>query len=125
MDLALTCTETIEEYLRNRRQDALGQLTQALRARPADVAAGMENCWRTVQSRAPGMLLVEESFISPASPWSGRPARPLTWLTEEVHDLVDDLIEQVILRGGQIALVPDGDLEPHGRVALISRARRP
>lgn len=125
LDLALACTETIEEYLRNRRQDALGQLTQALRARPADVAAGMENCWRTVQSRAPGMLLVEESFISPGIAVVGSSGTTTEVVTEEVHDLVDDLIEQVILRGGQIALVPDGDLESHSRVALISRARRP
>ena len=28
----------------------------------------------------------------------------------DVHDLVDDLMEQVILMGGQLALVADGDL---------------
>lgn len=125
LDLALACTETIERYLRNRRQDALGQLTQALRGRPADVAAGIEDCWRTVQSRAPGMLLVENSFISPGIAVVGSSGTTTEVVTEEVHDLVDDLIEQVILRGGQIALVLDGDLESHARVALISQARRP
>jgi hypothetical protein len=125
LDLALACTETIEKYLRNRRQDAMEQLTQAMRVRPADVAAGIEDCWRTVQSRAPGMLLVEDSFISPGIAVTGSAGKTTQVVTEPVHDLVDDLIEQVILRGGQIALVRDGDLESHARVALISRARRP
>ena len=124
LDLALACTETIEKYLRNRRQDAMEQLTQAMRVRPADVAAGIEDCWRTVQSRAPGMLLVEDSFISPGIAVTGSSGTTTQVVTEPVHDLVDDLIEQVILRGGQIALVRDGDLESHARVALINRARQ-
>ncbi len=80
MDLALTCTETIEEYLRNRRQ------SDALDSSPSSLAGptGGRRCrygellaHRAV-SRARDAL-VEESFNSPASPWSGRPARPLTW----------------------------------------------
>lgn len=125
LDLAVACSETLEKYLRNRRQDAMEQLTQAMQVRPADVAAGIEHCWRTVQSRAPGMLLVEDSFISPGIAVTGSAGKTTHVVTEPVHDLVDDLIEQVILRGGHIALVRDGDLESHARVALISRARRP
>ena len=34
-------------------------------------------------------------------------------------------MEQVILKGGQLALVRDGDLESQGRIALISGERRP
>ena len=124
LDLALACTETIEKYLRNRRRDAMEQLTQAIRVRPTDVAAGIEDCWRTVQSRAPGMLLVEDSFISPGIAVTGSAGNTTQVVTEPVHDLVDDLIEQVIVRGGQIALVRDGDLESHDRVVLVSRAAR-
>jgi len=124
LDLAMACTETIEHYLRGRREDAMGQLTQALRVRSADVSAGIEDCWRAVQSRAPAMMLVEENFISPGLRVTGASRQNTPPSTENVHDLVDDLIEQVILHGGQLALVRDGDLEPHARVALISRARR-
>jgi hypothetical protein len=98
---------------------ALEQLTRAMRVRPADVASGIEDYWRTVQSRAPGMLLVEDSFISPGIAVTGSSGTTTQVLTEPVHDLVDDLIEQVILRGGHIALVRDGDLVSHARVALI------
>ena len=128
LDLALASTEAIQDYLRTRRADALGQLHQATRDRPADVATGIDRCWRTIGSRKPGMLLVEESFISPGT---HRPT-PVTegasgstnrQADRYVHDLVDDLMEQVILHGGQLALVRDGDLDEHERVALISRRR--
>ena len=73
----------------------------------------------------PGMLLVEDSVISPGVAVTGSSGATRGVVTEQVHDLVDDLIEQVILRGGQLALVRAGDLESHARVALMSRAHRP
>jgi hypothetical protein len=124
LDLARACSDTVERYLRGRRQYALEQLGQALRSRPADVAAGIEDCWRSLHARAPGLLLVEESFVSPGVAVTGTTHGGATVTTEVVHDLVDDLIELVILRGGQLALVRDDDLADLGRVALVSRARR-
>ena len=129
LDLALAGAEAIEDYLRTRREDALDQLDHALRDRPGDVASGIDQCWRSVQMRAPGMLLVEENYISPGTPelLSGANSTATSlnqdgsWL---VHDLVDDLMEHVILRGGQLALVGDGELAGHDRIALVSRATR-
>ncbi len=128
LDLALASTEAIQDYLRTRRADALGQLHRAMRDRPGDVATGIGGCWRTMGSRRPGMLLVEKNFISPGthrrvsvtegeSESTNRPADGY------VHDLGDDLMEQVIAHGGQLALVHDGDLDQHERIALISRRR--
>lgn len=125
-DLALASAEAIQDYLRTRRKDALGQLHQAMRDRPGDVATGIDRCWQTIGSRKPDMLLVEECFISPGTQ---RPASVTEGTSESknrqadrhVHDLVDDLMEQVILHGGQLALVHDGDLDEHKRIALISR----
>lgn len=125
LDLAMACSEAIQSYLRNRREDALRQLGDALRARPADVAAGIEDCWQTLTSRAPAMLLVEEDFVSPGDSAAAPLGPGAVARAPGVHDLVDDLIERVILRGGQLALVKDGDLADHGRVALVSLPRRP
>jgi hypothetical protein len=125
LDLALACTEAIDNYLRTRRADALAQLKQALRERPRDVASGIGDCWRSVRLRPPGMLLVEENFISPGIP--DQPGGPTAKADGErssprhLHDLVDDLMEQVVVRGGQLALVRDGELAAHERIALISR----
>ncbi|GAA2143988.1 hypothetical protein GCM10009844_17010 [Nocardioides koreensis] len=128
LDLALASAEAVESYLRTRREDALDQLDHALRHRPVDVASGIDRCWRSLQVRAPGMLLVEEGYTSPGASRELSGAGSGTRRGEAgaglVHDLVDDLMEQVVLRGGQLALVRDGELTAHDRIALISRGTR-
>lgn len=121
LDLALVGITAVEAYLRTRRDDALALLGQVEAERPADVASGITECWRALGMRRPAMLLVEENFISPGISSPGREAAPGGAGRAEVHDLVDDLMEQVILLGGQLALVTDGDLAAHDRVALVLR----
>jgi hypothetical protein len=130
-DLARASSEVVEHYLRSRREEAMSDLRAALASRPVDVDSGMAACWHAVHQRVPSMLLVEHDFVCPgwpedyAVPASGPRTRPEV----PVHDLVDDLIEVVIMRGGQLALLDRGDLAAHGRVALLSRpsdaVRRP
>jgi hypothetical protein len=110
VELPRASSEVVVAYLASRREEALVRLRGALATRPGDVARGMSDCWQAVHRRQPGLLLVEEGYVSPGHESDGGP----------VHDLVDDLMEVVILRGGQLALVSDGDLAVHGRVALIS-----
>ena len=38
-----------------------------------------------------------------------------------IDDLVDEAIEEVLKYGGEVAFVPDGTLEEHNRIALITR----
>lgn len=141
LDLALAGITSVEAYLRTRRDDALELLRQAEADRPTDVASGIEQCWRTLGRRRPAMLLVEENFISPGTTAPGHHVaanvtRGATGSASgdatgeagghvsgaaDVHDLVDDLMEQVILLGGQLALVADGDLRAHDRIALVLR----
>ena len=115
----------MEHYLRSRREEALSELRTSLASRPGDVASGMAACWHAVHRRVPSILLVEHDFVSPgrpedyAVPAQGIRARSVA---PAVHDLVDDLIEVVIMRGGRLASVDNGDLAAHNRVALLSRA---
>lgn len=80
----------------------------------------MTACWQAAHQREPGMLLVEEDFVSPGRP-DDLGLRPQGPKPQAVHDLVDDLMEVVIVRGGQLALVGNGDLTTQGRIALVSR----
>lgn len=124
LDLAQASGEVVERYLKSRRDEALDNLRQALASRPGDVARGMAACWQAVHHNAPGMLLVEEDYVSPGRPDDygvSAPHPDQRVGTQAVHDLVDDLMEVVILCGGQLALVANGDLADCGRVALISR----
>lgn len=124
LDLEQTSFEVVESFLRSRRKEALADLRRTSSSRPADVASGLAACWRTVRERVPVMLLVEHDFVSPgrlpedavlADERHLRPGDP------GVHDLVDDLMETVLMRGGQLALVDSGDLADYGQVALLSR----
>jgi hypothetical protein len=123
-DLARASSEVVEQYLRSRREEALSDLRTALASRQVDVASGMAACWHAVNQRVPSMLLVEHDFVCPGRPEDyALPAsgpRPRS-AAPAVHDLVDDLMEVVIMRGGQLALVDRGDLAAYGRVALLSR----
>jgi hypothetical protein len=105
--------ELLESYLRSRRLEAMASLRAALEEAPRDVACGLAECWTAVHRTRPLMLCVEQGYVSPGGDEAGRTGR---------HDLVDDLMELVILRGGQLAIVADGDLADHGRVALLSRS---
>jgi hypothetical protein len=125
LDLASASADAIAGYLRDRREEALRRLGEAMRSRPGDVTAGIDQCWHAARFRKPALLLVEEGFVSPGTSVSlvgeGAQDDQPEPRSGEVHDLVDDLMEQVILRGGQLALVHDGELDAHGRIALISR----
>lgn len=107
-ELAAASEALLEEYLKSRRDDALETLASVLEGRPRDVARGMADSWHAVHRSRPQLLVVEEDYVSPAR-------------DGQVHDLVDDLMELVILRGGQMAVVGSGDLAEHGRVVLLSR----
>jgi hypothetical protein len=125
LELASTSAEVVTSYLASRRDEALARLRAALASRPGDVARGMADCWQQVHQRPPGLLLVEEGYVRPGRVAGGELVGGTECGRPLVHDLVDDLMEVVILRGGQLALVADGDLDAHGRVALISGALAP
>lgn len=118
LDVALAAFTSVEAYLRTRRDDGLALLRRAEADRPTDVASRIERCWRAVGRRRPAMLLVEENFISAGTSVPGRGTPGGAPEAADVHDLVDDLMEQVILMGGQLALVADGNLAAHDRIAL-------
>ena len=106
-------SEVAEHYLRSRREEALSNLRTALATRPIDVASGMAACWHAGHQRVPAMLLVEHDFVSPGRPEDyavPAPGTRLRSVAPRVHDLVDDLIEVVIMRGEQLS--PGGQRRP-------------
>jgi hypothetical protein len=126
--LYLAARASLEEYLASRQDEALLLLEERLRDQSASVHGGIESAWREAAGpHVPEMLLVEAGYHFPAVVDS-RGVRRLDWLRapeaapEGSHtDLVDDLIELVIERGGWVAFAADGALEAHGRVALVTK----
>ncbi|MEI2715979.1 MAG: hypothetical protein V9E98_03125 [Candidatus Nanopelagicales bacterium] len=87
------------------------------------VVTGLAACWHAALAERPELLLVEESFAIPARvSRDGMLVHPLSLAERElpgvIDDIVDDLVESVIARGGQVRFVPDGSLAGSDRVAL-------
>ncbi|MFC5176141.1 hypothetical protein [Nocardioides taihuensis] len=128
-ELYLAAKASLEEYLLARQEEALLLLESARRERPDDVHCGIDAAWSQMAGNAtPVMLLVEEGFQFPAVV-SGDGVHRLDWfrgpeaVPAGAHtDLVDDLIELVIDRGGWVAFASDGTLRAEERVALVVRS---
>lgn len=125
--LHLAAKASLEEYLRSRQDEALLLLEEAQRHRPSTVFSGIEACWHRANGLRPTMLIVEESHHFPAVV-DNQGVHPADPRNEPVDappgtrsDLVDDLIEVVIDRGGWVAFADDGALSAHDKVALVTR----
>ncbi len=112
----------VADALSVRRQRALDALDAAVGAQR--FASGLDEAWRRAQEGRGELLLVEQDYHQAARydeatgqlhllP-AGDPAATMV-------DAVDDLIELVLAKQGEVAFVDDGALEGHGRVALTLR----
>lgn len=132
-------TRRIERLVRPLLADHLADLEAAARdtleARlpGREVLTGLSACWHAATSERPELLLVEQSYAMPARlSDDGTMLAPTAMdereLPEVIDDAVDELIELVLAKGGQVRFVPDGSLR-HGErvelsVILAGRSRR-
>jgi hypothetical protein len=122
-DLPMRIGPLLTAYLRSREAEALALLDE--RARSHRVVSGIDDVWLAARRGRPEMLAVEFGHFYPArlSP-DGDALEAATDVDhpDVLDDAVDELIEMVIDRGGWVALVEDGALAAHQRVALTVRA---
>ena len=121
-DLAARTRPVLERYLLSRQADALALLDR--RAGEHRAASGIASAWLAARTERPEMLAVEEGFRFPARlSADGDLVTPADDVEapDVIDDLVDELIETVLDRGGWVALVRDGSLAGHDRVALTVR----
>ena len=121
-DLVPRIRPVMEAYLRSRQQEALALLEE--RSSAQRLVSGIAPAWLAAQAERPEMLAVEEGYFYPARVDAGgellSPADDVEH-PDVVDDVVDELIEVVLHRGGWVALVEDGALADHDRVALTLR----
>ncbi len=121
--LATLVRPVLENYLRSRQDEALALLDRRLGT--SRTATGMQAVWLAARTERPEMLVVDSSFFYPARlSEDGDLVVPATDVDhpEVVDDVVDEVIEVVLQRGGWVALVDPGGLDAHGRIALTLRA---
>lgn len=121
-ELARRTRPALENYLRSREHAALAQVSD--RAGAHRVASGIATAWLAARTERPEMLVVEEGFRFPArlsADGDQVTAAADVEAPDVIDDLVDELIELVLDRGGWVALARDGSLADHDRVALTVR----
>lgn len=122
-DLESLVRPLLDEYLRSRESEAM-TLVETRRGQQR-VALGIDACWRASRWERPEMLAVEEGFFYPARlSEDGDELHPAKDPTGPgvIDDVVDELIEAVLTRGGWVALVGDGVVPEGAKVALTLRS---
>jgi hypothetical protein len=112
----------LTEHVTDRSAAALDTIHARLRQRRA--AIGLAEAWAALLQVDPELLVVERSFAAAVMlddagfRLAGDPEQPGV-----IDDAVDELIEAVLVRGGQVVMVPDGALAHHGHLVLSVRGR--
>lgn len=122
--LAERVRPVLEDYLRSREEEAVALLDR--RTGSGRAVSGLAAAWFAVRHERPEMLVVDESLSVAARLSSDGdllvpaedPEAP-----DVLDDVVDELIEAVLRRGGWVALARPGSLDSHGGVALTLRSR--
>jgi len=112
----------VKEDLAGRRREALSELEKAVNQRR--FASTVGEVWRLASEGRGRLLLVEEDFHFPARvDETGRHIVPAddAAAPDVIDDAVDEIIETVLGKGGDVVFVDDGQLEVHQRIALILR----
>lgn len=121
-ELADKTRPVVERYLRSREPAALAYLDEQ-EAR-GNLVTGIADTWAAARTEHVGMLAVEQGFWYPArlsqDEKTINPA-PDLGAADVIPNLVDELVERVVGRGGWVALVRDGALSSRGRVAITVR----
>lgn len=121
-ELAKLVWPLVQEGLEQRKRQALADLEAAVDSQR--YASGLVESWRMARENRAAVLLVEENYHAPAR--VDETGLHLTLQLEgtgpdAMEDAVDDLVEVVLSRGGQVVFVPDGSLAAHQQVAAILR----
>ncbi len=121
-DLGKLVWPAVRDALSVKRQRALDALDAAIGAQR--FASGLGEAWRRAQEGRGDLLLVEQDYHQAARLDAAAGQLHLVAADDpsaNMADAVDDLIELVLAKQGNVVFVDDGVLEGHQRVALTLR----
>lgn len=123
-ELAARVHPVVLAYLRSRESEALALLDR--RTGEGRAVSGVAAVWLAARRERPEMLVVDEGLAMAVRLADGGdlvvPADDVDH-PDVIDDLVDEVIEVVLNRGGWVALVADGGLAAHDGIALTIRDR--
>jgi hypothetical protein len=112
----------IVQTIRQQRHDeALKALDEAIGQQK--VVSTIEAVWRLANDGRGKLLLVEKSYHVPAVVTDNGGLKVVNEPggTDIMDDAVDEIIETVVLKGGEVRLMDDGELTKHQKIALVLR----
>lgn len=121
-ELAKLVWPAVKASLAEQRRRVFAELDHAIGERKFVSTVG--EVWRYARDGRGRLLLVEEDFHFPARvDESGRHIAPAEDATAPgvIDDAVDEIIETVLDKQGQVVFVDNGSLQAHQRIALILR----
>ena len=108
------------DWLRADHQRALQHLDTARGANR--YAGGVNEVWELAHDARVELLVVEETYVYPARLHDGQLIAALDVEAPDViDDAIDELIEIVLHNGGRVAIIDDGNLADHDRLAAVLR----
>jgi hypothetical protein len=120
-ELTLPAWEVVQTVRAAQRLDALQALDDAISAQL--VVSTIEEAWQMAQAGRGKLLLVEKNYHVPAILNESGKFELVAEVggSEVMDDAVDEIIEAVLARGGDVAIVDDGALADHRHIALTLR----
>ena len=120
-ELAPDIWEIAQSVRQQRHDDALKALEEATGQQK--VVSTIEEVWRLANDRRGKVLLVEKNYHVPAvvTENGGLEVVKEPGGTNVMDDAVDEIIETVLLKGGEVELMDEGELSNHQKIALILR----
>jgi hypothetical protein len=123
-ELAKLAWPQVRQWLNDERVRVIEDLDAA--AGSARLADTLDDVWRAAHEGRVRTLVVEDNYKQPGvlRDEEGLTLEPVDAVTDEpnhIDDAIDDVIETVLLFGGDVTFVPDGSLDNYKRVAAILR----
>jgi hypothetical protein len=120
-DLGRATWPLMQERLRERRRQVVGDLAHALHA--GNAVTGLDEVWQLGREGRGHLLVVEEDYRGePAREVDGRLVAPQgTTQADVMDDPVDEIIEHVVRLGGSAEFVEPDAMVELGRIGLLLR----
>ncbi|HEX6310705.1 MAG TPA: hypothetical protein VF152_03695 [Acidimicrobiia bacterium] len=117
-ELADAVRPLVDEYIASRRAQAIDTLVEAVGAGQAVV--GVKAVWQAAREGRGRLLVVENGYTYPAHVVGDRLEPADREELGAVDDAVDEVVETVLARDGEVVFAGAGSLGEHGPIALVT-----
>lgn len=119
-DVAKRAWAVVEEWQASERERAVDELRDAVNDNR--FASDLNDIWRAINEGRGDMLIVEEGYFQPAAFQDGHISlEEPEDAAGRIDDVVDEIIELCMEKGGSVVFVENGELPTFDRIGLITR----